>query len=111
MARFVIPITIELHFEANSAQDALHKFYSWRKFIAVTMRGYLEQKGLFRFPIPPVREITQVDSLWLDNHKLRAKFQREWEYRVSEERLGSQSKVAFVHRVAIGLIKGSEGKI
>ncbi len=80
MARFVIPVTIELHFETDTIDEAKERFYKWRKFVMAALHGRLAEIGVFRLSIPPVREVMEVDAAWLENRALRTKFRREWEY-------------------------------
>ncbi len=102
MARYVIPITIELHFEASSVHEAFQKFNEWRKFTRNVLKSYLSETNLVRFSIPPVRELTEVDAAWLENHKLRSKFRQDWNYDVRKEPIAPGSKLMLAYRIAVG---------
>jgi len=104
MARFVIPVTIELHFETDTIDEAKERFYKWRKFVMAALHGRLAEIGVFRLSIPPVREVMEVDTAWLENRALRTKFRREWEY--EEHQLpvipAFKRSPMWTHRIAIG---------
>ncbi len=106
MARYVIPITLELHFEVDTLEQAKEKFYLWRKFVSAALRGHLAEIGVFRVFIPSVRDIMEVNDEWLENRKLRSKFRREWDYEVREIPLAPNSRygqhLKLTHRIAIG---------
>lgn len=106
MARFVIPITVELHFEVDTLEQAKEKFYQWRTFVMTALRGHLEEAGVSRVSIPPVRDIMEVNEEWLENRKLRSKFRHEWKYEVREIPLFPNSRygrhIILTHRIALG---------
>ena len=68
------------------------------------MRDRLQEAGLFRYRISSVKESIEVDDVWLENNRLRAKFQQEWEYRVTEEPLLIGSLAMLMHELAVGPI-------
>ena len=106
MARFVIPITVELQFEVDTLEQAKEKCNKWRKFIMATMHGHLAELGVFRVSIAAAREIMEVNDEWLENRKLRSKFRRDWEYEVREISLFPNSRygkhIVLTHRIATG---------
>ena len=102
MARFVVPVTIELQVEAETVQEAVRKFNHWRKFVMAALRGRLAEAGVHRISIKTSREFTEVDAAWLENHYLRRKFQREWEYETREEPVVPGSQLMLTHRTAVG---------
>ncbi len=101
MARFAFSVTINLQVEADTVQEAFRKFVQWRKFVKAALSGRLEQAGIYRYSMPPVREFTEVDDAWQENQKLRSRFQQEWEYETREEPVVSGSKLMLTHRVAV----------
>lgn len=104
MAYFVIPVTIELHFERDTIEEAKERFYIWRKFIMAALHGRLIEVGVRRISISPVREVTEVDSAWLENRALRPKFRQEWDYEDRQVPVTPTSKYSplWLHRVAKG---------
>ena len=61
----------------------------------------LQEAGPFRYRISSVKEFIEVDDVWLENNRLRAKFQQEWEYRVTEEPLLIGSLAMLTHQLAV----------
>ena len=102
MARFAFSVTIKMQVEADTVQEAFAKFVQCREFIVAALRGRLQEAGVFRYSIPPVHEFTEVNDDWLENQKLRSKFQQEWEYQTREESVTPGSKTMLSHRIAVG---------
>ena len=102
MARFAFSVTIKIQVEADTVQEALAKFVQWRNFVRSAMKGRLQESGILRYSIPPVREFTEVDEAWLENQKMRPKFQQEWAYQMRDEPVVLGSKLMLTHRVAVG---------
>lgn len=104
MARFVIPVTIEIHFETTSIDEAKENFYKWRKFVMSTLQGRLTDVGVHRISIPSVREVIEVDAAWLENRALQTRFRQEWNYEEHQMPVIPRSKRSpmWTHRIAIG---------
>ena len=102
MARFAFSVTIKIQVEADTVQEAFAKFAQWRKFHSSVMQGRLQEAGILRYSIPPVREFTEVDEAWLENQKMRPKFQQEWAYQMRDEPVIPGSKLMLSHRVVMG---------
>jgi len=102
MAKFAFSVAIKIQVEAGTVQEASRKFVQWRKFVSAAMQGRLQEAGIIRYSIPPVHEFTEVDDAWLENQKMRSKFQQEWEYQAREEPVIPGSKLMLTHRVAVG---------
>ena len=108
MAKFIFTATVHVQVEAESVQEAFRKFVQWRKFICSAMQGRLQEAGIFRYRVPPVREFIEVDDAWLENGRLSAKFRQEWEYRATEEPLLPGSRAMLTHKVAVGPISDKQ---
>ena len=102
MAKFAFTATIKIQVKADSVQEAFNKFVQWRKLVSSAMRACLQEDGIVRYSIPPVHEFTEVNDAWLENQKLRSKFQQEWAYQTREEPVASGSGAMLTHRVAMG---------
>ena len=102
MTKFAFTVTIKLQTEADTVHEAFHKFVKWRKFIMAALVGRFEEAGISRIAIAPVHEFTEVDAAWLENQKMRKKFQQEWNYETRQEPVVPGSKAMLVHRIAIG---------
>jgi hypothetical protein len=92
----------EVHIEAEDPEAALARYSEFRHACAKEMRGKLEETGVQKFSLKPVREMIEADEAWLENHKLRAKFQQEWRYEERLTFLQGTSRVRLKCRVAIG---------
>lgn len=102
MAKFAFSVTIKIQVKVDTVQAASAKFVQWREFHRSVMQGRLQEAGISRYSIPPVREFTEVDEAWLENQRMRPKFRQEWEYQTREEPVIPGSKLMLTHRVAVG---------
>ncbi len=102
MARFMVPVTIELQIEADSVHEAFRKFQQWRKFIIAALSGRCAEAGIHHIKIKPAHEFIEVDAAWQYNHVVRRKFQQEWEYETRLEPVIPGSKLMLTHRIALG---------
>ncbi len=110
MPRYVVPVVIRLEIEADGVREAFGKFCTWRKFVMAALREHLAEAGVRRITIPPAREYIEVDEAWLENDRLRRKFQQDWEYEAHEVPLLPGSKRMLTLKKATGP-KADEGSV
>ncbi len=102
MPKFAVSITLKLQIEADNVLEAAKKFHIWREFIMAALRGRLTEAGITRIRIPPAKEYLEFDDAWLENDRLRSRFQQEWEYTTEEVPVIPGSKVTLIHKIAVG---------
>ena len=101
MAKFIVPLNVELRIEAESPEQALEKAYGCRESVMQCLHGTLKELEIEKVFIPPMRELTEVNDAWMENRSLRTNFREEWEYSTSLVPIFAGSKLCFTHRVAI----------
>lgn len=101
MAKFIIPFTSELLIEAENMEDACEKANRWRSLVVESLLGRLKELEIQKVSIKPIRELTEVDTAWLENQRLRAKFRTEWEYTTRQVPIFEGAKVCLTYRLAI----------
>ena len=107
MPTFVTSLTLKLDIDAEDVHDANKKLHQCRQTIMEALHDHLAADGILRVRIPapisqPFKEFVEVDEAWLENDKLRGKFQLEWDYETREVPVVPGSKLTLTHKVAIG---------
>lgn len=101
MAKFIVPFTSELLIEAENFEEACERANRWCSLVVERLHGRLQELQIQKVSVKPIREITEVDTAWLENQRLRTKFRAEWEYTTRQVPIFEGAKVCLTYRLAV----------